>query len=189
MLGATLRIAGIVIALGLGISWMAGGMGSSETSPSLAEASSRAAKDGRQAALKAGEGKAKSEQRAAYASDEFVVPPGPGGHFLVMLDVNGTPVRFLVDTGATMVTLTAEDAERVGLPVRALDYSTRVQTANGQVGVASVILRDMQLGKLEIRDVEASVTQAQMNISLLGMSFLRRLSSFEVRSEGLILRY
>jgi len=183
ILGGTLRIAGIVIAMGLGFAWMTGGLGSGETADSW----SRAAQD--ELLPESGGRAPPMVQRATYASDEIVVPAGPRGHFMVILDVNGAPVRFLVDTGATTVTLTAEDAQRAGLPVHALDYTTRVLTANGEIGVAAVTLRDMQLGNLEVRDVEATVTQAQLSISLLGMSFLGRLSSFEVRPEGLILRY
>ena len=189
LLGATLRNAAIIIALGLGVAWLTGGLGSGETKPSLADGTSRGANDGRRIEFEADEDEAEPEQRAAYAPDEIVVPSGPRGHFVVEVDVNGTPVRFLIDTGATTVTLTAEDARRVGLPVYALDYNARVQTANGEVEVAPVNLRDMRLGGLEMRDVEATVTQAQLNISLLGMSFLRRLSGYEVRPEGLVLRY
>ncbi len=187
LLGATLRNAGIIIALGLGIAWVTGGLETGETSPLLADGSPPTANDGRHIEFE--EDEAESEQRAAYAPDEIVVAPGPRGHFVVMVDVNGTPVRFLVDTGATSVSLTKEDAQRAGLPVYALDYNIRAHTANGVVKVAPVTLRDMRFGNLEIRDVKATVTQAQLNISLLGMSFLNRLSSYEVRPEGLILRF
>ncbi len=181
MLGATLRNAGIIIAMGLGIVWMTGELGEGETGTvSTAGAEQQTGTGVDEDGL---------AQVAAYAGDEILIPPGPQGHFTVELAVNGTPVRFLIDTGATMVYLTAEDAQRVGLPVHALDYSARAFTANGEVKVAPVTLRDIQLGDREIRDVKATVTQARLNISLLGMSFLRRLSSYEVSDEGLILRY
>ncbi len=189
LLGATLRNAAIVIGLGLGLVWMMGGFGPGKTGPSVAAGPSGVTSDGLPIQSEDDENLGERAQRATYAPDEIVIPSGPRGHFLVEVDVNGTPVRFLVDTGATMVTLTAEDAQRIGLPVRALDYSARTQTANGEVRVAPVTLRDMRLGDLEMQDVEATVTQAQLNISLLGTSFLRRLSGYEVRPEGLVLRF
>ena len=127
--------------------------------------------------------------QAAYSlGDAVTILPGPRGHFLVDVGVNGTPVRFLVDTGASTVTLTERDAQRVGLPVYALDYSARFETANGPIVAAPVTLRDMSVGGIELLDVDATVTQAPLNISLLGMSFLKRLSGYEVRADGLILR-
>ena len=74
-------------------------------------------------------------------------------------------------------------------PVRALDYSARYQTANGEVMAAPVTLRDMRIGGSGIEDIPATVTRAPLNISLLGMSFLRRLAGYEVRSDGLVLRF
>lgn len=181
MLGATLRKVGIIIAIGLGIVWLTGELGVGETGTVITAGA------GQQAGT--GIDEDGLVQIAEFTGDEILIPPGPRGHFTVELAVNGTPVRFLVDTGATMVSLTAEDAQRVGLPVHALDYSARAFTANGEIRIAPVILRHIQLGDREIRDVKATVTQAPLNISLLGMSFLRRLSSYEVSAGGLILRY
>lgn len=182
LLGATLRNVVILVGLCLGVAWMMSGVDSLGPGPSVAGGPADEARGGVTAPDA-------PTQKAAYEAAELIVPAGPRGHFVVDIEVNGSPVRFLVDTGATTVTLTARDAERIGLPVRALDYSARFQTANGEIEAAPVILRDMTLGGLDIRDVEATVTQAPLNISLLGMSFLKRLSGYEVRPEGLILRF
>jgi aspartyl protease family protein len=108
------------------------------------------------------------------------------GH--VMLDgaVNGAPVRFLVDTGATMVVLTMHDAAAAG--VGNLVFSMRTSTANGVARAAPVTLREVRLGQLSIDDVSAAVVE-NLGISLLGQSFLTRLDSYEMRDGVLTLNY
>lgn len=90
---------------------------------------------------------------------EHVVEAGPGGHFVIEVAVNGTPVTFLVDTGASDVVLTMDDARRLGLRPRTLRYSQRFQTANGEVRGAPVTLREVRLGQLRLFDLPASVNQ------------------------------
>jgi aspartyl protease family protein len=121
--------------------------------------------------------------------DELVVRAGPNGHFMVDAVVDGVEIRFLVDTGASSVVLTAEDAERLGYRLDGLEYSQRYQTANGEILGAPVVLPELRIGDLEIEDVRSSVIRAPLSTSLLGMTFLSRLESFEVRDEGLILRW
>ncbi len=188
LLGATVRNAAILIALCLGLVYMMSGMDSDQSGPAVA--GGPAADTGiQQGVLPADQDPDDLTRRAQYMGDELVVSSGPRGHFLVMAEVNGTPVRFLVDTGASSVTLTAEDAQRIGLPVHALDYSLSFHTANGEIKAAPVTLRDVRLDQFGVSDVEATVTRAPLNISLLGMSFLKRLSGYEVRPEGLIMRF
>jgi aspartyl protease family protein len=119
----------------------------------------------------------------------LVIPVGRNGHFTVAAEVDGVEILFLVDTGASQVILTAEDAERLGYGVDDLEYSARFQTANGTIRGAPLLLPNLRIEDLEIEDVHASVIQAPMPASLLGMSFLSRLDSFEVGDEGLILRW
>ncbi len=127
--------------------------------------------------------------RSGATGDEMIVPAGPNGHFMVDAVVDGVEIRFLVDTGATSVVLTADDAERLGYRLDGLDHSERYQTANGEILGAPVVLPELRIGDLEIADVRASVIRAPLSTSLLGMTFLSRLESFEVRNEGLILRW
>ena len=138
------------------------------------------------------------QAEAAAAADDIVaddgareiqIPPHDTGHFLVEIAVNGTEVPFLVDTGASHVVLSRSDAARIGIDLGWLTYSHRAQTANGVVRLAPVELDEMRLGALELRDVVATVNEADMPISLLGMSFLGRLDGYEVRENHLILRY
>ena len=121
--------------------------------------------------------------------DDVLVRPGPQGHFMVDVGVNGIAVQFMVDTGATRVTLTGEDARRIGLPAGALDYSYRYETANGPIHAAPVTLRDMRIDGFGITEVDATVTQGPLGVSLLGMSFLNRLSGYEVGPQGLVLKF
>ncbi len=120
---------------------------------------------------------------------EMVIPAGRNGHFLVTAEVADVAILFLVDTGASQVILTAEDAERLGYGVDALEFSARFQTANGAIRGAPLLLPELRIGDLEIADVRASVIRAPMPTSLLGMSFLSRLEGYEVGEEGLILRW
>ena len=127
--------------------------------------------------------------QSGATGDELIVQAGPNGHFMVDAVVDGVEIRFLVDTGASRVVLTAEDAERLGYRLDGLDYSERYQTANGEILGAPVVLPELRIGDLEIEDVRSSVIRAPLSTSLLGMTFLSRLESFEVRDEALILRW
>ena len=110
------------------------------------------------------------------------------GHYWAQADVNGRQVRFLVDTGASAVALTAEDARRLGFDPRSLDYSYTVTTANGPARAAAVTLASVSVAGARIADVEALVIESGLDTSLLGMTFLGRLSRFEATRSSLILR-
>jgi aspartyl protease family protein len=102
------------------------------------------------------------------------------GHFVSDGAINGIPVRFLVDTGATSVVLPARDAERLGIDFRKGQRGWS-QTANGTVPVYRVVLDTVRLGDIELRSVDAMVVEQGLDIALLGMSFLSRV---EMRHEG-----
>lgn len=113
---------------------------------------------------------------------------GADGHFYIDAEVNGRPVRFLVDTGASDIVLSPADARRLGFRVSALTFNRIYETANGTGRGAPVTLDTVAVGQLRFGDVTASVNEAPMSESLLGMSFLDRLSGYEVRGDSLILR-
>lgn len=119
----------------------------------------------------------------------IVVRAGPGGHFSIDARVNGRPVRFLIDTGATDIVLSPADAKRVGFDLRRLHYTRAYRTANGVVSGAPVILNDLSVGPLRFTRLAASVNGAPMRGSLLGISFLKRFKSYEVKNNTLTLRY
>ncbi len=111
------------------------------------------------------------------------------GHFVTRVRVNGAPVEMLVDTGASSVVLTTQDAERAGIDTSKLNYSIPVSTANGRAMVAMVRLRAISLGDISARNVQAHIASpGSLSQSLLGMSFLGRLRSYEVKNDVLILR-
>jgi aspartyl protease family protein len=110
------------------------------------------------------------------------------GHYVVEANVNGTPVRFLVDTGASSVVLTARDAARVGFRLNELQFNRRAETAAGPVQVAPIRLERVAIGDIELLDVAAQVNRASDGPSLLGMSFLARLTGFSVEEGHLVLR-
>ena len=98
-------------------------------------------------------------------------------------------LALLVDTGASTVVLKPADAARIGIDTSALSFTTPVSTANGTTYAAPVRLKSVSVGPLEVRDVEALVAQpGALNENLLGMSFLKRLRSYEFTGDFLTLR-
>lgn len=120
---------------------------------------------------------------------EMVIRAGAGGHFLLDASVNGNELPFVVDTGATSVFLSADAAREAGINPDTLDYSVHMRTASGIVKGARVTLREVRIGQLSIRDVEATVARTSLPVSLLGMTFLNRLQSYEVRNGKMIMRW
>ena len=112
----------------------------------------------------------------------------PRGHFTLTAAANGASLRFLVDTGASLVFLTPEDARAAGFGRGELVFSQRVQTANGTVRAAPLTLREVRLEQLSIDRVPAAVIE-NLDQSVLGMSFLKRLKSFEMREGTLTINW
>ncbi|MFN3354381.1 MAG: TIGR02281 family clan AA aspartic protease, partial [Brevundimonas sp.] len=110
------------------------------------------------------------------------------GHFWAQARIDGRAVKVLVDTGASVVALTPEDAARLGLDPAPEEFRHAVQTANGQTLAAAVTLDEVRIGSARVEDVEALIVRDGLPYSLLGMSYLGRLSAFEARSGSLILR-
>jgi aspartyl protease family protein len=114
---------------------------------------------------------------------------GTRGEFLVIAEVNGARIATVYDTGASAVVLTQEAAKAAGLPLDFLNYSVSVDTANGHARTAPVTLDRIVVGGIVERGVPALIAQpGQLKTSLLGMSFLNRLRSSEVRGDRLVLR-
>jgi aspartyl protease family protein len=127
--------------------------------------------------------------RAATRGRTVEIARGRGGSFDVSTRVNGGTVPMILDTGASAVVLTQEAARAAGLPLEVLSYSVTVDTANGKTRAAAVTLDSVSVGGLTERSVPALIAQpGQLRTSLLGMSFLNRLESWEVRGDKLIMR-
>ena len=111
------------------------------------------------------------------------------GDFAITAQINGARVPMVLDTGASSVVLTRDDAKAAGLPLEVLNYTVSIDTANGRTRAAPVTLDRIAIGGLVERSVEALVAQpGQLRTSLLGMSFLNRLQSWEVSGDRLQLR-
>ncbi len=114
---------------------------------------------------------------------------GNGGDFAVAAHINGVKIPMVLDTGASSVVLTQEAAKAAGLPIEVLNYTINVDTANGRTRAASVTLDRLAIGGLTERSVPALVAQpGQLKTNLLGMTFLNRLQSWEVRGDKLRMR-
>ncbi|MCG6112471.1 MAG: TIGR02281 family clan AA aspartic protease [Paracoccus sp.] len=115
------------------------------------------------------------------------IPVGRGGHFHLEAVLNGTPVDFIVDTGATSVALSRRDAQAIGLQLDALRFSGLAVTANGRVATAPVTIAEFAIGDAVDRDVRAVVIDSELQDSLLGMSYLRRFARVSFEGDLLIL--
>ena len=104
------------------------------------------------------------------------------GHYHVYGAIDGSSIRFLVDSGASDIVLSPGDARMLGMQPEQLDYTMMAQTANGMVRGAPIRIRTLKVGPIVMHDVPATVNEAEMPISLLGMEFLRRLKSWGVQN-------
>ncbi|WP_037294337.1 retropepsin-like aspartic protease family protein [Roseobacter sp. CCS2] len=126
--------------------------------------------------------------RQAIIDDSTVaVPRGNDGHYHLTLDIDGTPVAFVVDTGASQVVLSQQDARRIGIDLAALNYSSSANTANGVVRTAPVMLDEVVLGGITDRNIPAVVNGGAMDASLLGMTYLGLYDRIEISNGELVL--
>ncbi|HEX2591884.1 MAG TPA: TIGR02281 family clan AA aspartic protease [Rhizomicrobium sp.] len=125
---------------------------------------------------------------AVESGGDFVITESDGGDYQVTGSVNGQPVTFVVDTGASDVVLSPADAQRLGIDPTTLRFDRAYETANGTGLGAQMTVANLTVGPITLNDMKVSVNQAPMRTSLLGMSFLRRLKSFEFRDRRLYLR-
>ncbi|CAD5284704.1 Aspartyl protease family protein [Bosea sp. 62] len=111
------------------------------------------------------------------------------GHYVVHPAIDNYRVKMMVDTGASLIVLTDADARALGIRPDRSAYSVGLGTANGVVRGAKTMLREVRLGDISVRDVEAVVLPAgALSVSLLGTSFLRRLRGYEVQGGRMVLR-
>jgi len=126
--------------------------------------------------------------RGTTESGEFRLRARSDGHFWVRGAIDGEPVLFLIDTGATGIVLTREAARRVGVDPARLTFDRVARTANGPVRGASVRVGTLEIGPIVRSGVTVDVTEGALDTNLLGMSFLRTLSAWRVEGETLIMR-
>lgn len=130
---------------------------------------------------------ARRPQMVLTGGDRIVVPKSRDSHYYLTLDINDTPVRFVVDTGATDLVLTQADARSAGIDPDSLNFHGSANTANGTVRTAFVRLDTVTLGDVTDTNVAAVVNAGEMQQSLLGMGYLQRWGRIEITGGELIL--
>lgn len=134
-------------------------------------------------------GTAMTVETSAGGLTEVKIRKRLNGHFTAKVEVNGKPVSMIVDTGASSIVLTPEDAQTAGIDVEEMTFRVPVLTANGRTMAARIWLDDVSIGPLDRTRVEALIAQpGALSQSLLGMSFLSRLRSYEFSGDFLTLR-
>ncbi len=130
-----------------------------------------------------------SGQLTGDGGNSVVIMRNGDGHFAVHAGVDGVPMTMLVDTGASLVTLTPQDAGRIGVDTARLDYGMPIETANGRIQAAPITIHRISIGTITRNDIKALVAPpGSLQESLLGMSFLNSLSGYAISGDRLVLK-
>ena len=121
------------------------------------------------------------------ASGDVEIPVSFDGHYYVTLLMNGTPVDFVVDTGATEIVLTMEDAAKIGIRPESLRFNGQAMSANGVVRTAVARIADVQMGPFRDRNVRVAINEGEMPGSLLGMSYLSRFDKVSIEGRKMVI--
>jgi len=116
-------------------------------------------------------------------------PVSSDGHFYIRALVNGTPIIFLADTGASDIVLSPNDAEKLGYNISELNFNRYYETANGMVRGSLIKLSNFEIGHIHLSQIGVSVNEAKMTNSLLGMTFFKQMERYEVKNEMLTLSW
>jgi aspartyl protease family protein len=119
--------------------------------------------------------------------ESIEVPRSADGHYYLPVQVNGEPITFLVDTGASQIVLSDKDARRAGIDPNQLNYFGRALTANGEVRTAPVRLDTLTVGPITDQNVSAWINEGELHQSLLGMDYLHRFSNIQFTDGRMIL--
>ncbi|NSX55300.1 retropepsin-like aspartic protease family protein [Parasulfitobacter algicola] len=128
-----------------------------------------------------------SPRQSLTQDGTILVPQSSDGHYYLTLRLNDVPVDFVVDTGATDMVLTQADAERIGIDTENLSYFGRARTANGLVETAQIRVDQVQLENISDQSVSTSVNRGDMDMSLLGMTYLNRFNTLSFSNGQLTL--
>jgi aspartyl protease family protein len=131
---------------------------------------------------------AETTSRQPDMGDAVVLQREPDGHFYTNANVNGTPIRFMIDTGASSVALTRDDAQKSGLFLSENDFNEIGRAAGGEIRLRRVTLDRVAVGGIEARGVPGVVIGGNGDISLLGQSFLATLGSVTIEGDRMVLR-
>lgn len=127
-------------------------------------------------------------QRIVYADTPAIeIPLRSDGHYYLTAELNGSLIDFVVDTGATSIVLNQSDAERAGIDPADLRFNGRARTANGIVATATVVIDDFAVGTFRDKNVVAQVNQGELDVSLLGMTYLSKYGEIVISGGKMIL--
>lgn len=186
MLGRFLGLAAVIAAISVGV---AGVAGRSATSADAAASADRGGDDSPNWTTQKGKGGWSSTSSAASApGGEVRLRRAEDSHFYADANIDGTNIRMMVDSGASVVALTRRDAEAIGVNVDDLPIAGTAHTAGGEVPMRRLILDSVDVDGVEVRRVEAAVIDADMGISLLGQSYLSKLDAVNVEGDTMTLR-
>ncbi len=124
---------------------------------------------------------------ARFEEDRLIINLSQDGHFYLNVKINHKEVRFMIDTGASDIVLSKNDARKIGINLNELNFNRIYQTANGRSFGASVRLDEIEISKVKFFDVNASINSGEMSVSLMGMEFLRRFKRYQFYQDKLIL--
>ena len=127
-------------------------------------------------------------QPAPMNGGDFTLTRAPDGHFYTDAQVNGTVIRFLVDTGASSVALSKADAAKIGLQFTDADFTARGQGAGGALLLKPVMLDRIIVGTTAAANVEGVIVNSDMKVSLLGQSWLKRVGTVEIKGDRMVLK-
>jgi len=183
MLGRFIGLAAGIAAVSVGVAGIA-----SRSAPDRVPSASEAGGDN-------GNWTTESRKRGGWAAappresaGEVQLSRAGDSHFYADAEINGRPVRMMVDSGASIVALTRADAEAVGIDVDRLPVSGTARTAGGEVPMRTLLLTSVEVGSIEVRGVPAAVVDADMGVSLLGQSYLAKLGAVTIEGDTMTLR-
>ena len=125
---------------------------------------------------------------AAKIAGDLTLQRAPDGHFYTDAQVNGTTIRFMVDTGASSVALSRADAQRIGLSFGSSDFTETGQAAGGKIALKPVILDRVTVGNMDATHVEGVIVDGDMGVSLLGQSWLKRVGTVSISEDRMVLK-
>ncbi len=182
MLGRVLGLAAGIAAVSVGMASVASrstDMNSIEAPPAIAKGGGWDEHGG---------GERSSTSASAPSGGEVRLGRSGDSHFYADADIDGTNIRMMVDSGASIVALTRSDAEAIGIDVDRLPITGTARTAGGDVPMRTVMLDSVEVEGIEVRRVQAAVVDADMGVSLLGQSYLSKLDAVNVEGDTMTLR-
>lgn len=112
-------------------------------------------------------------------SGTMIINLSDDGHFYINVKINNVPILFMIDTGASDITISLKEAKRIGINLKSINFNREYQTANGKAWGGNVMLEKLEVGGTTFNNISASVNSSEMGTSLLGMSFLRKFRKYE----------